>query len=105
MTVAALAVVHEQPAVAAPPGHNPGVAVSLTSTIGGLRDLDITVQLDSTPPNGAFAHWSSETRTILIRPDATLQQALFVLRDLHQLHTTPGHESPSRPARQLRVVS
>ena len=105
MAVAALAVVPPaRPGASPPERRTPGeMEINIAAAVPGLRDLDVTVRI-GTLPDERLALWSAATRTLVVRPDATLQQTLWVLHDLHELAATPGHESPSRVDRHLQVV-
>jgi hypothetical protein len=79
--------------------------LDLASVVVGLTDLGVTVQCGPTVPARNAADWSEDRRTITLRADLPVSSALYVLRDLYDLHVTPGHLSPSTTFPCLRVVS
>lgn len=79
--------------------------VDFAIAVERLRQLGITVCHSNTMAMLEVpAAWVEHTMTIYLHPDATFWAKLFVLADLHALHTRPDHISPSVPTPRLTLV-
>lgn len=80
------------------------ITVDFAIAVERLRLIGISVRHDPAITSPDAALWSEENQTIYLRPSATFWAKLFVLADLHALHTQPGHISPSSPLPRLTLV-